>query len=198
MSTALGDYRPHNRRSARQTGLAAPAVDAVALLKPPLPSRCVHIIRDRRPAAGNRLLQYLNNRRVQRQRALPRNRRGQRMYARTVQRFIHIDIPQATKEGLVQQNRFDAAAPGAQTVDKLGWRDLQRFRAEARKLEALDLKAPALTCCGTARRVCFALLRSFTLTAALSAQAVRRKPCNMPQCQETPERSTRITHARLG
>jgi hypothetical protein len=148
MCSPLPEHDFSNRASACQTRLAFPSVDLMHLLKPAAVPVGVHIIGNRRAALCDSRAKHLADgfKQPLRPRWRQPARRRPRMNARRKQTFIRINIADSRHKRLIEQQRLDAPAMGAQTLLELFQADRERIRraVPARRQLAQIFESPEL------------------------------------------------------
>jgi len=132
MRAALAHDDLFDRRAATDARLSRTLINAMSVLKTPAVAIGIHVIRDRRSPAFDRLRQYLLHGVINPLHAVgpQRSRHGFGAYARTEQRLIGIDIADSAHDRLVQQDCLDRRFSLLQSPGKFRQRDFERLRPQ--------------------------------------------------------------------
>ena len=109
MAAAAGNHDSFDRGLADEARFALSPVNTVLELEESRFAVGIHIIRNRRPAQGDRFLQYFLDGEIEFPQLLARDRCSSAPWANpgAKQRFICINIPYATQKFLIQQRALD-------------------------------------------------------------------------------------------
>lgn len=135
MGAALGDHDAADGRGAAGARLPRAGIDLMTVLECASFASGVHIVGNRGPARGESFGKNLLYRRVQAFQPdwAEAGSRGQRMDPGKEKSFVHIDIAQAGKDRLVQEDRLQAAAAGVEAGGENLEREVERVRTETQR-----------------------------------------------------------------
>lgn len=132
-SASHGDAPDHS--ATHSTGLARALVDTMLQLEKAADSICIHVIRDRRTAKGDGLLQHLSKSLAQALELHTREPAGAapRTQPGTEEAFIRIDIAHARQQLLIEQGRLHRKLAFMEKCSKLLRINAKRFKSWRRE-----------------------------------------------------------------